>query len=75
MTREEQIQRESEVYAWTANQFDVELAFKEGARWADKTMVEKACEWLENINTDDYMDSGIFQMYDMIQDFRKVMEE
>ena len=37
--------------------------------------IEKAKEWLENINTDDYMDSGIFQMYDMIQDFRKAMEE
>ena len=33
MTREEQLQRESEVYAWTANQFDIELAFKKGAEW------------------------------------------
>lgn len=37
--------------------------------------LNKVCKWLENINTDDYMDSGIFQMYDMIQDFRKAMEE
>ena len=37
--------------------------------------LEDVCKWLENINTDDYMDSGIFQMYDMIQDFRKTMEE
>lgn len=36
--------------------------------------LEDVCKWLENINTDDYMDSGIFQMYDMIQDLRKVME-
>lgn len=37
--------------------------------------LNKVCKWLENINTDDYMDSSIFQMYDMIQDFRKAMEE
>ena len=37
--------------------------------------LDKVCKWLENINTDDYMDSDIFQMYDMIQDFRKAMEE
>lgn len=47
----------------------------ETAEWADDTMLEKICKWLENINTDDYMDSGIFQIYDMIQDFRKAMEE
>ena len=22
------------------------IAFQEGAKWADKTMIEKACEWL-----------------------------
>ena len=43
--------------------------------WADETMINKVCEWLENVNTDDYMDSGIFQMYDMIMDFKKAMEE
>lgn len=36
MTREEQIQRESELYALTANQFDMQLAFKKGVEWADK---------------------------------------
>lgn len=37
--------------------------------------LDMVCKWLENINTEDYMDSGIFQMYDMIQDFCKAMEE
>ncbi len=53
MTREEQIQRESEVYAWTANQFDIQLAFIKGAEWADahpqfsrEEFIEKACKWL-----------------------------
>lgn len=49
--------------------------FIEGAKWADETMIDKACEWLENINTDDYMDSGIFQIYDLIGNLRKAMEE
>lgn len=48
------------------------LAIRDDER---KHFINKACEWLENINTDDYMDSGIFQIYDMIQDFRKAMEE
>lgn len=47
--------------------------FEEGAKWADETMIEKACEWLNSVNTDDYMDSGIFQMYDLIIDFKKAM--
>lgn len=38
-------------------------------------MIDKVCVWLDNINTDDYMDSGIFQMYDLIQDLHKAMEE
>ena len=48
MTREEQIQRESEIYAWTANQFDCGLAFRKGAEWADKTMLERVCKWLKD---------------------------
>lgn len=23
-------------------------AFEEGVKWADKTMIEKACQWIEN---------------------------
>ena len=33
--------------------------------------ISKACEWLDNINTYDYMDSGVFQMSDLIIDFKK----
>lgn len=49
--------------------------FIEGAKWADETMIDKVCEWLDNINPDDYMDSGIFQIYDLVGNLRKVMEE
>lgn len=47
--------------------------FVEAAEWADETMIEKACRWLENVNTDDYMDSGVFQIHDMIRNFKKAM--
>lgn len=50
------------------DEFGVELVDK-------KEFINKVCNYLENINTDDYMDSGIFQMYDLIKDLRKVMEE
>lgn len=51
------------------------LAFEAGAKWADETMIDKVCEWLDNINPDDYMDSGIFQIHDLIGDLRKAMAE
>lgn len=54
--------------------FNRNPSFEQGAMWADTTMLDKACKWLENVNTDDYMDSGIFQMSDMIMDFKKAME-
>jgi hypothetical protein len=37
-------------------------------------VIEKTCEWLDNIDTDDYMVSGILQMSDLIIDFKKAME-
>ena len=49
--------------------------FDEGAKWADETMIDKVCEWLDNINPDDYMDSGIFQIHTLIGNLRKAMEE
>lgn len=46
--------------------------FASGAEWADKTMIDKACRWL---------DQQLFIKYDsdavtrFINDFRKAMEE
>ena len=58
---------------------DIQEAFEEGAKWADKTMIEKACKWLEQHQED-------YNMYDtwkgdyvnfksLIIDFRKAMDE
>jgi hypothetical protein len=48
--------------------------FDDGVKWADETMIKRACEWLDKVNTDNYMDSGIFQMSELISDFRKAMK-
>lgn len=86
MTREEKIQRESELYAWTANQFDIQLAFKKGVEWADKNpqlskekVIDEACEWLRN-NIDFYVETNYGEDFQvdikqLLKDVRKAMEE
>ena len=27
----------------------IKIGFKEGAKWADKTMIDKACDWMKSI--------------------------
>lgn len=50
------------------------LTASDAIKWADETMIDEACEWLDKVNTDNYMDSGIFQMSELISDFRKAMK-
>lgn len=57
----------------------IEQAFTEGAKWAEKTMIEKACKWLYN-NTYKHSDDSKVSMsfehtIDMINNFCKAMEE
>lgn len=56
---------------------DVADAFEKGAYWADKTMIEKVCQWLKfNTNWDDeWDDMGRNLNYGMIEEFRKAMLE
>ena len=94
MTREEQIRKASIEYTFlrgtpkciggdafseAVDEMNRNRAFEEGAKWADKTMIEKACKWLEQHQED-------YDMYDtwkeyytdfksLIIDFRKAMEE
>ena len=85
MTREEQIHiamKESVTetiyssgYGFSKKATDLlEAAWEKGAKWADNTMLEKIYNWLDSINTDYYMDSGIFQMSEMISDLKKAIE-
>lgn len=78
MTRREEVE-----LAWfkkevqSNHRYD-EKSFKEAVEWADKTMIEKACEWLiHNVNR--YINdegAGYFRIEKTLFDhFRKAMEE
>lgn len=59
---------------------DVADAFEKGAYWADKTMIDKACEILENVTVTynkrffGKCEENAFDD-DFIKEFRKEMEE
>lgn len=55
----------------------VSSACIEMTEWSDKTLIDKACEWLKfNTNWDDeWDDMGRNLNYGMIEEFRKAMEE
>ena len=63
MTREEQITEIAKEYynpkSDTPYSLQMRVGFVEGANWADKTMVEKMCVWLETIDFEmEYMNSS-----------------
>lgn len=76
MKRIEEIMQQAEitVFPWddVREQVKFEDGFIEGAKWADKTMIEKACEWMELrlVGT-----MGSEDAYEFLTKFRKAMEE
>jgi hypothetical protein len=48
--------------------------FITGAEWMQKTMIEKACEWIIE-NMPHYVSKDYTYEVDMADDFRKAMEE
>lgn len=78
MTRKEQILNEAIDYSFVEENFleyddcgdvcddrdFIQRAFEEGAKWADKTMIEKVCNRLE-MRFDEYL----------VREVRKIMEE
>lgn len=63
MTREKEITKEAKKFAKEIDDWeiaeDVQDAFEQGARWADRTMIEKACEWLRTNLCEHYADEPI----------------
>ena len=58
--------------------YDFTIGFECGAKWADKTMLEKVCEWLSEIDFDsDYFRDAedYFDNDKIIEEFKKAMEE
>ena len=93
MTREEQIRQASIEYtvgnkpmciggvafSELVDELNRNKSFEEGAKWADKTMIDKACKWIEN-----YVENAFTEVNGMMielhgielsEDFRKSMEE
>ena len=63
MTREQEIDNEAKRNFFLTK--EEEIAFLIGAEWADRTMIDKACEWLSKAN---YTET-------FVKKFRKAMEE
>ena len=75
MTRIEEIMQQAEitVFPWddVREQVKFEDGFIEGAKWADKTMIEKAIQWLfENVY--DYLNP---EDQERVESFRKCLEK
>ena len=62
-------------YGFTPQATDLlECAWVKGAEWADETMIDKACEWLDsNFPLQDNV--GSWYKEGFIKQFKKVMEE
>ena len=80
MTRKEEIEKEAMQVAgvhpdWS-NFECFRMGFREGAKFADKTMLDRACEWLEDTDFDmEYwnQENG-FCKEEFITAFRQAME-
>lgn len=64
--------------SWTDKSLTVnkEKAFQEGAKWADKTMIEKTCNWMKEQVYQEYGSGPLERLIPdtRIDEFRKAME-
>ena len=75
MSREEEIMQEANARYIVSHPF-VDIAkdsFIEGAKWADETMIDKACEWLKGYLSYEGINEDWSEI--LITNFRKAMEE
>ncbi len=78
MKREEEIRQEMSKIAsthpdWTKNDC-MRMGFREGAKWADETMIEKACDWLKEKNQMCMYELEMILGGNFIEDFKKAMD-
>lgn len=70
----EQVKGAEKLYGYKYSIEDVECACLSGAEWADKTMLDKVCKWLEE-NTPNYINYFIEHDFPVfIDDFKKAMK-
>ena len=62
--------------SWTDKSLTVneEKAFQAGAKWADKTMIDRACKWMD-YNLHLFVMKGHINHSALEQELRKAMEE
>lgn len=80
MTRQEERKQAAQQRYSGESQYQVAKAqaFLTGARWADKTMIDKACEWLSKSLYYSQYREGCFNtesFEEFVNEFRKAMEE
>jgi hypothetical protein len=82
MTRREEIEQATMQVGGVHPDWDAlecfRVGYKEGAKWADKTMIEKACKWLINIDFDDFHFRDCDETFNndlFVDAFHKAMEE
>ena len=57
------------------NDIDLIDAFKAGVEWADKTIIDKACKWLQKYFVEDHYGMSPSGFCVFVTMFRKAMEE
>lgn len=79
MTRKEEIEKAAMqvvgVHPNWSNLDCFRMGFKEGAKFADKTMLDRACEWLKDIhNIEKHLGILTSRTEDLSKAFRQAME-
>ena len=84
MTKEEEIREAAKEFVFgdrpeTSDFFDMVMIdnFYHGAKWADKTMLDKACEYLKSLVYQEFGGGPIERTFsdEDIEEFKKAMEE
>jgi len=81
MTRDKEIQKAAKEIAQDIEDWeiaeDIEDAFMEGALWADRTMIDKACEWIHSalyLDHERSIEHRYATLEELLNDFRKAMK-
>lgn len=78
MTRQEEINEKASKYSegiiLKEDAMMCKASYEQGANWADKTMIETAINWLA-LNAEMYGGFNHGKLNEMVEDFKKAMEE
>lgn len=62
-------------YCGESTSYDDAHSFVHGAEWADETMIDKACSWIELEIANYVCYDGEVELQELIADFRKAMNK